>query len=751
MSTSPFRPGVSGPTVPHGDSLPADSLIRSLLNLSIALPEDWEALAEPAREAMLGCQGEAEALALLVNHGLLTQYQADRVAARKMAGLILGNYRVLDRIGAGGMGVVFKGEHIRMRRPVAIKVLPPTNDLDDRPLRRFLAEMRAVAQLQHANIVSAIDDGESSGSGPDAPPVYFFVMEYVPGKDLEDLVLDEGPLPIGKACGLVYQVAGALAEAHRCDLIHRDVKPSNIRVTPGGVAKLLDFGLVRDSQHRMTAPGIALGTIDYLAPEQARDASLVDGRADVYALGGTLFWCLTGQVPFASNASISETLIRRLTEPPRSVMTLRPDCPAGLDAIVARMMASEPGDRYPTCDTVMTALLPYLEAGPGARSARTSRPTSTVRSPGTDSSQEPRVLVVDDNALKREFCSLVLREAGIPCDTAEDAEQALAVLGSRPYELVLSDWVMPGMSGMDLCRALRRNPPSANFKILLFSEEVTDDVVAQVLEAGADDYLNKLFSPVQLVARVKASLRLKNSQDKADRLNRNLLTCNAELERTLAARDSDLLEIRNALVLSLADLVCHRDIEPVAHTVRLQGYCRCLAEEAAHSPAFGGRIDHDFIALLECCAPLHDIGKAGLPDHLLTKGGSFDADERLAMETHTILGAETLKRVAERHGSAVVFLQMAIEVARHHHERYDGAGYPDGLVGEEIPLSARLVAVGDTYDGLRTRRAYKPALPHTAAVQMVTKEAGGQFDPALMDAFRACAPRFERIFRETPD
>src|SRR5262249_17376153 len=136
---------------------------------------------------------------------------------------------------------------------------------DDRPGGRFLAEMRAVAQLQHPHIVSAIDDGEAPGAGAGSPPVYYFVMEYVPGKDLDELVLDEGSLHCEKACGLAYQIASALAAAHRRDLVHRDVKPSNVRVTPDGLAKLLDFGLVRDGRHRLTTPGTVLGTADYLA------------------------------------------------------------------------------------------------------------------------------------------------------------------------------------------------------------------------------------------------------------------------------------------------------------------------------------------------------------------------------------------------------------------------------------------------------------------------------------------------------
>jgi HD-GYP domain-containing protein (c-di-GMP phosphodiesterase class II) len=146
---------------------------------------------------------------------------------------------------------------------------------------------------------------------------------------------------------------------------------------------------------------------------------------------------------------------------------------------------------------------------------------------------------------------------------------------------------------------------------------------------------------------------------------------------------------------------------------------------------------------------LHDIGKVGLPDHILLKPGKLDPDERMLMQTHTTIGADTLKAVMKQHGSALAFLQMAADIARHHHERFDGEGYPDRLVGNNIPLSARLVAMCDVYDALRSRRSYKPALSHSTAIQVMTKVSVGQFDPALLQVLERCAERFEQIFRET--
>ena len=159
-------------------------------------------------------------------------------------------------------------------------------------------------------------------------------------------------------------------------------------------------------------------------------------------------------------------------------------------------------------------------------------------------------------------------------------------------------------------------------------------------------------------------------------------------------------------------------------------------------------IDANFIDMVECCAPLHDIGKVGIPDHILLKPGKLTPDERLQMQSHTLIGAETLAEVALKHGTALAFLQMSIEIARHHHERYDGTGYPDRLVGNDIPLAARIVAIGDVYDALRSRRSYKPALSHLSTVQLMIEGSPGHFDPALIPIFTRCTDRFDRIFRE---
>jgi response regulator RpfG family c-di-GMP phosphodiesterase len=314
--------------------------------------------------------------------------------------------------------------------------------------------------------------------------------------------------------------------------------------------------------------------------------------------------------------------------------------------------------------------------------------------------------------------------------------------------MVLLDIDMPRLKGTEVLKHLHDNPPGPHLKIMMLSGRASGDEMARMLASGASDYMAKPYSVLQLLSRVQAALQLKSAQDRSDLLSRHLLTINLALEKNLHARDIDLVHARNALVLSLAELVARRDVETGAHLIRLQHYSRRLAEEAAVLPAFASQIDLPFIAMLECCAPLHDIGKAGVPDSVLLKPGKLTPEERVIMQSHTTIGAAVLHKARTIYPSAVAFFQMAIDIARHHHERYDGAGYPDRLIGDAIPLAARILALADVYDALRSQRCYKPALPHAQALETMTQTAHGHFDPLLFQAFLRCAPRLDQIFTE---
>jgi response regulator RpfG family c-di-GMP phosphodiesterase len=708
-------------------------MLQELMASGVVAIEDWETLSAGTRGTLSRTSQGDLLLSLIVEHGLLTEYQAGEVALGKAANLVLNNYRILDRLGGGRLGIVYKAEHTHLRRLVALKLVNLPAHQAQRALPDYFSEMRTLAHLSHPHIVSTLDAGEVLSPHPGDSVLHYLVTEYLPGHDLADYVTTHGPLSVPFACALVYQVAGALAEAHQRQLVHGDIKPTNIRVTGEGQAKLLDFGMARHLGRGNSEKG-NLADDDYVAPEQVHGKA-PDVRSDTYALGRVLRLCLTAQQP--SRQARATTI------------------PVRLEAVIARMTAPKRDNRFHTPQGVMNALLPFLGSGPDPRGPTTGASalgiSGALAHVGTPAPVAQRVLIVDDDMDIRSLCRFVLEPHNIKCDEAGDGLHALQMIGSNKYDLVLLDMALPGMSGQEVCQKLRQKPPTANLKIVLFSGHLVSDDLAQLLAAGADDYVTKPFSVVQFLARIKAALRLKEAQDRADRLSNHLLGANHQLEQNLNVRDQELVEAHKALVLALAKLVECRDSETGTHLKRLQSYCRVLAEEAALVPAFAGSIDPDFIRWLEWCAPLHDIGKAGIPDRILRKEGALTPDERTVMQRHTILGADTLKEVARQHGSGMAFLQMAIDVARHHHERFDGTGYPDQLAGNAIPLAARLLAIADVYDALRSRRVYKPALPHTVAMNIIVQGSPGQFDPALLQAFQRCAGDLDRIFTEWSD
>jgi response regulator RpfG family c-di-GMP phosphodiesterase len=401
----------------------------------------------------------------------------------------------------------------------------------------------------------------------------------------------------------------------------------------------------------------------------------------------------------------------------------------------------------------MRALFPFLKPASRVLDGRIVPVRLDVAAPPDPAPQGSarvhRVLVVDDEAANRTFLALTLRSAGLQCQEAPDGARALELARSSPFDVVVTDIDMPGMKGTEVLRRLREDPPCPHLKIIMVSGRSSSDEMSQMMLAGADDFIAKPFSPAHLQARVQTAIRLKNAQDRSDRMHRHMLAANQELERHLNVRDADLVHARNALVLALAELVAYRDNETGDHLLRLQRYARLLGETAANAPSFAGQLDSNFIQMLECCTPLHDIGKAAMPDHILLKPGKLTPDEFAIMQTHTTIGAELLQKVARKHGFAQTFLQMATDITRHHHERFDGTGYPDHLAGDQIPLSARIVAIADVYDALRSRRVYKPALPHDVVVHIMLNESPGHFDPALIAIFQQCMDRFETFFRES--
>jgi len=311
----------------------------------------------------------------LVQRGLLTPYQVNQLFQGNGRELVLGHYVLLERLGEGGMGLVFKARQQKLGRIVALKVIRKDKLADTEAVQRFRREITVVAQLSHPNVVAAIDADQ-------ADEAHFLIMEYVDGVDLGRLVREKGPLPIPLACEYIRQAALGLEHAHAKGLVHRDVKPSNLLLTTSGkgknepVIKLLDLGLARVQQPTLDEPsaitqmGIVVGTPDYMSPEQARNASKADIRSDLYSLGCTFYFLLTGQVPFSGDTA-TEKLIKHCFEQPPPVEQWRPDVPPRVAAIVRRLMAKQPEERYPTPAKLVVAL-----GRPGLLSAAPTKPLS---------------------------------------------------------------------------------------------------------------------------------------------------------------------------------------------------------------------------------------------------------------------------------------------------------------------------------------------------------------------------------------
>jgi response regulator RpfG family c-di-GMP phosphodiesterase len=680
-------------------------------------------------------------------------------------GLVLGNYCVLNRLGAGSMGSVFLAEHTLMKRRVAVKVLPVDDDCPSDLLNRFYAEMRVLADLHHPNIVLAFDAGRVNSGDRKLPDLVYLVMELVSGGDLEQHVIVNGPADVSVGCEWIRQAACGLQEAHDHHLIHRDIKPSNLLLTERNHIKVVDFGLAKEFCSRLTDPRALLGTLDYMAPEQSVDPCSIDGRSDIYGLGATLFWLLTGHCPFPQAATVSESLRMLQQDQPARVRQWRPDVSPELEAVVTRMLDRDPARRPALPINVMNALLPFA-AGTSARRPEPIK-LEVAENPSTDGARTletraersgdsqstrgmpNRVLLVDDDALIRELARQVLESIGCVCDEAANAAEALAAFDGKTYDLVTLDLKLPDMDGYELCRILRERYQS-HLKIMVVSGRGDHNELADSLPRGADDYIPKPFSTRQLQARVLHALQLKSAQDHADFVAGQLALTNEQLEKSLAARSNDVRQAQDAILFGMAKMAESRDGETAGHLRRLQCYTRCLLESAVHEPSWAGVANSSFLEHLERCVPLHDIGKIGLPDNVLLKPGKLTASERSLIETHTIIGDRMLEALAKQHGESLTFLTTAAAIVRHHHERFDGTGYPDRLAGEAIPAAARLVAVGDVYDALRRRRNHKRAMPHCEAVRILLEESGGQFDPALVRAFRRCHRDFEKIYQDNP-
>jgi response regulator RpfG family c-di-GMP phosphodiesterase len=477
-----------------------------------------------------------------------------------------------------------------------------------------------------------------------------------------------------------------------------------------------------------------------MAPEQSHDPTGVGRQADVYGLGATLFWLLTGEPPYAFAPSVAAALRVVQQEPPRRLRQLRPEAPEALDDLMARMLDRDPA-RRPSPAAIMADLARFSEG----------EPAGGVCAPAAEPAGDGgRALLVDPDPRTRRLQRVVLESLGCECTEAGDAAAARAAVASLPFDVVLLDRDLPDARGHEVAGWVREAAGGRPLKVVMLSDSAGAEGLAESLARGADDFIAKPFGPAELAARVRHALAVKAAQERALRQAQRVAEANRQLHQSLDARDADVRLAHDALLFTMAKMAESRDGETPGHLRRLQYYASVLASHAAAQSPWTGLVDDRFLAELERCVPLHDIGKIGLPDDVLLKTTALDAAERLLIQTHPAIGDRILEALGREHGASLEFLGVARAIVRHHHERWDGSGYPDRLAGQDIPPAARLVALADVYDALRRRRRHKPPLAHDAAVDVLF-DSPGQFDPTLLEALARCEGQWEHIYRDVAE
>jgi serine/threonine protein kinase len=613
VTATPLPPAPAAPVVPGLDhpKLPATArtMLTELARCGLLPAADVTRFVLTVGDRLPSLTTQERLGSALVHLGFLTEYQWTRAASGHLFGTVFGPYRVLDRLGEGTVGVVFLGEHTFLKRPVAIKVLAGDRADDPRTLDRFVTEARALAGLRHPHVVAAEDAGVIQ-AGDDRQ--FYLVLEPVTGGDLENHVYEHGRQPLAQVAAWGWQAATGLAAAHRAGLVHRDVKPSNLLLTPGRQVKVSDFGLARRFDGTRTPHKAVIGSLEFLAPEQLSDATTAGPPADVYGLGVTLFWVYSGKLPYPEGLTASELVDYLLTLTPYRVKRFDPDTPAAFDDLLAKMTARNPADR-PTMPEVAAALAAL--AGP------VSHPE-------------------------------VAGELFIPDDTTE-------------------------------ADALR-------YGVRALHERLTD------------------------------------------------LT-------------AELADVRDAVLIGLQSAVTRCTGETAGHVRRVAASARLLARQLSRLPNWSGYQSKAAESELARAATLHDLGLIGMSDGIDPGAVSRTPSEEHEYRAHPLIGAKMLDELAERHGGRLPYMRMLRDVVRHHHERWDGTGWPDALAGQRIPPAARVVTVADAYDRLRAPGADKRGMAHADAVAAVVREAGSKYDPEVISAFKATADQIGQVFDSIPD
>ena len=360
-----------------------------------------------------------------------------------------------------------------------------------------------------------------------------------------------------------------------------------------------------------------------------------------------------------------------------------------------------------------------------------------------------KILIVDDDDAFRRLLAALLRDDG-QLETAASGEEALEKTPRFLPDLVLLDIMMPGIDGYETCRRLKTGPHGERLHVIMVSARSSREEQALAFEVGADDYIVKPIDPHELRSRVQLHFRLCEAISTVESVQTKIESHDSIVKRLTERRVREIVATQDVAVFTLAKVSEFRDRETGDHLIRMRSYSQLLAERLARSGPYADQIDETFLDDLYRSSLLHDIGKIGISDAILLKPGRLTPDEFEIMKQHSIIGANILDQ-AMMLSQCGGFLAMAGAIARFHHERFDGTGYPAALQGEEIPLPARIVAVADVYDALISVRPYKPAFPAMDAREMILCESGRHFDPVIVEAFRECFEEFLKIRKDSDE
>lgn len=340
-----------------------------------------------------------------------------------------------------------------------------------------------------------------------------------------------------------------------------------------------------------------------------------------------------------------------------------------------------------------------------------------------------RILVVDDDTDILDLLEKMLATFGFNALPFTNGADALEAAPKVLPDLILLDITMPGLDGYQVCERLKQNPGLEDIPVIFMSAMNSIEDKIKGFNVGGVDYITKPYYPEEVHARVNTHLSLSALRNKL------------EYQKLVEMKIREVSEAQQATIFALAKLAEQRDDDTGAHLEQVRDYCEMLARQLAKDSPYADNISEDFIVCIKHASPLHDIGKVAIPDNVLLKPGKLTPAEFDIMKSHTVIGAENLQTVYNKYADNP-FIGMGIEIALYHHERWDGAGYPDGLVGRNIPLSARIMAVADCYDALRSNRCYRKGFDHETVKNMLLEENGTHFDPEIINAFLTLEDKF---------